>query len=68
MRILLESTYLFPLIGVSVRNVDPLLLLDFKPRHRLLVSDISLFELSAKGAKYVVQGVLEPEDVTRGIQ
>jgi len=68
MRILLDSTYLFPLIGVRVRGLDPLLLLGLKPRHRLLVSDISLFELSAKGAKYVVQGVLEPEDVTRGIQ
>lgn len=68
MRMLLDSTYLFPLIGVSVRNVDPFLLLELKPRHRLLVSDISLFELSAKGAKYVVQGMLEPEDVTRGIQ
>jgi PIN domain nuclease of toxin-antitoxin system len=68
MRILLDSTYLFPLIGVRVRGLDPLLLLGLKPRHRLLVSDVSLFELSAKGAKYVVQGVLEPEDVTRGIQ
>lgn len=68
MRILLDSTYLFPLIGVRVRGLDPLILLGLKPRHRLLVSEVSLFELSAKGAKYVVQGLLEPEGVTQGIQ
>ena len=68
MRILLDSTYLLPLIGVRVRNLDPLLLLELKHHHSVLVSDISLFELSAKGAKYVIQGELEPEDVTQGIQ
>lgn len=68
MRVLLDSTYLLPLIGVRVRSLDSRILLELKHRHRLLVSDISLFELAAKGAKYVVQGVLDPEDVTQGIQ
>lgn len=68
MRVLLDSIYLFPLMGVRVRGVDPELLLELRPLHGLMVSVVSLFELSAKGAKYVVQGVLEPVDVAQGIQ
>jgi len=68
MRVLLDSIYLFPLMGVRVRGVDPRLLLELRPHHGLLVSVVSLFELSAKGAEYVVQGVLEPVDVAQGVQ
>ena len=68
MRVLIDSTYLLPLIGIRVRHLDSRLLLRLKLRHSLLISDVSLFELSAKGAKYVIRGSLESEDVTQGIQ
>ncbi len=36
--------------------------------HQIAISQISLFEVSAKGAKYVDDGILEPETVTEGIR
>ena len=36
--------------------------------HNISVSQITLFELSAKGAKYVNNGTLLPETVTEGIR
>ena len=36
--------------------------------HNISVSQITLFELSAKGAKYVNNGKLLPETVTEGIR
>ncbi len=36
--------------------------------HNISVSQITLFELSAKGAKYVNNGMLLPETVTKGIR
>lgn len=69
MRILLDSSYLFPLIGISVKNIDRKALLKLLEDYdRLFVSVISLFELSAKGAKLVNQEKLTPDDVTQGIQ
>ncbi len=69
MRILLDSSYLFPLIGISVKNIDRKALLKLLEDYdRLFVSEISLFELSAKGAKLVNQEKLTPDDVTQGIQ
>ena len=68
MRILLDTTYLLPAIGVSVKGVTK----DAAERviaqgDEVLVSEISLFELSAKGARYVLEGLLSPQRVTRGI-
>jgi PIN domain nuclease of toxin-antitoxin system len=39
-----------------------------KKGHQISVSDISIFELSAKGAKHVTSGTLTAERVTRGIR
>ena len=36
--------------------------------HNISISQITLFELSAKGAKYVNNGTLLPETVTEGIR
>ena len=35
--------------------------------HQISISNISIFELSAKGAKHVATGTLSAEKVTRGI-
>jgi len=36
-------------------------------KHQIAMSQITIFELSAKGAKYIQEDMLSPERVTRGI-
>lgn len=69
MKLLLDTTYFLPAIGVSIKdlpNEAPIRLLE--KRHQISISHITLFELSAKGANYVKDGVLLPETVTEGIR
>ena len=68
MKLLLDTTYFLPTIGVSIREIqkDALLTLIAK-KHQISMSQITIFELSAKGAKYIKEGKLLPERVTRGI-
>ena len=68
MKLLLDTTYYLPAIGVSIKEMqkDALLTLITK-KHQILMSQITIFELSAKGAKYIKEGQLSPERVTRGI-
>lgn len=69
MKILLDTTYLLPLIGVSVNGIpNDFLLRLIGKGHSLYVSSVSLFELMAKGAKYTVKGLVPIERVLRGIQ
>lgn len=69
MRLLLDTTYLLPAIGVSIRDLpkDAWIRLAHKG-HQIALCDISMFELSAKGAKLVVSRKLHSERVTRGIK
>ncbi len=68
MNLLLDSTYLFPLMGLDVRGVPRTSILELLSNgHRVSVSEISFFELSAKGAKLMLQGTLEPQRVTAAI-
>ncbi len=69
MKILLDTTYFLPLIGISVKGVpnDALIRL-LEKGHQISLSDITIFELSAKGGKYVTAGALTPERVSRGIR
>jgi PIN domain nuclease of toxin-antitoxin system len=68
LKLLLDTTYFLPTIGVSIKEMqkDALLTLMAK-KHQIAMSQITIFELSAKGAKYVKEDVLSPERVTRGI-
>ncbi|MCD6313094.1 MAG: PIN domain-containing protein [Thaumarchaeota archaeon] len=69
MRLLLDTTYFLPAIGISVRNLPKEAVVNLiKKGHEVMVSEITFFELSAKGAKYVVNGKLSPERVCRGIR
>jgi PIN domain nuclease of toxin-antitoxin system len=54
LKLLLDTTYFLPAIGVSIKEIqkDALLTLIAK-KHQILMSQITLFELSAKGAKYI---------------
>ncbi|MDI6905366.1 MAG: PIN domain-containing protein [Candidatus Bathyarchaeia archaeon] len=69
MRLLLDTTYLLPAIGISIKDLpkDTLVRL-MQKGHQISISNISIFELSAKGAKHVAAGTLSTERVTRGIR
>lgn len=69
MKLLLDTTYLLPAIGISVKGIqkDALMKL-IQKQHKISISDISIFELSAKGAKYIAARQLTAERVTRGIR
>jgi PIN domain nuclease of toxin-antitoxin system len=69
LKLLLDTTYFLPTIGVSIKEMqkDALLMLIAK-EHQITMSQITIFELSAKGAKYIKEGQLTPERVTRGIR
>ena len=64
----MDTTYLLPAIGVSIKGLpkDAVIRL-MQKGHQISVSNISVFELSAKGAKHVATGTLSAERVTRGI-
>ena len=69
MKLLLDTTYLLPAIGISVKNVRrdlPIKLI--KKGYSLFISEVTIFELSAKGSKHVASGNLAPERVLRGIR
>ena len=68
MRVLLDTAYLMPAIGVQVKNVPQnALSLIRGGGHEAAISELTLFELSAKGAKYAASGALDPDRVRRGV-
>jgi PIN domain nuclease of toxin-antitoxin system len=69
LKLLLDTTFFLPAIGVSIKGLqkDAALML-IEKKHQVAMSQISVFELSAKGAKYIKEGQLTPERVTRGIR
>ncbi|RLE63603.1 MAG: hypothetical protein DRJ38_07100 [Thermoprotei archaeon] len=69
MKLLLDTTYFLPVIGISVRSFPRAAIIELiKGGYEISVSEITFFELSAKGAKYVVTGALTPERVSKGIR
>lgn len=69
MKLLVDTTYLLPAIGISIKELPrdaPIRLV--AKGHQISISDISIFELSAKGAKYITNGTLTPERVMMGIR
>jgi len=69
LKILLDTTYLLPAIGIAIKEHQkdlPLKLI--QEGNQISICDISVFELSAKGAKHISAGKLPPERVTRGIR
>jgi PIN domain nuclease of toxin-antitoxin system len=68
-KILFDSSYFFPLIKVKVENSSPELfsLIQQKKPYELHFSSITLFELSAKGARMIKSGKLTVNDVIDGI-
>ncbi len=69
MKLLLDTTYFLPVIGIRVKNIPKGALGELlKRNYNVFVSEISIFELSAKGAKYVAERKLPPDRVLRGIR
>lgn len=65
----MDTTYLLPAVGISVKGLpkDAAIRL-MQKEHQISISGMSIFELSAKGAKHVATGTLSAERVTRGIR
>jgi len=60
---------MLPAIGVSVKRIpeDTAIKL-IEAGHQISISEITIFELSAMGAKHITLGTLTPERVSRGIR
>ena len=69
MRLLLDTTSFLPAIGISIRGIprDALIKLISKGHH-ISISEITIFELSAKGAKHITNRTLTAERAFRGIR
>lgn len=69
MRVLFDSSYFFPLIKIKVEKSSPeiLTLIHQKESLELQFSSITLFELSARGARMIKAGKLTSNDVIDGI-
>ncbi len=69
MKILLDSSFFFPFIKVELKGCskDEILTLINNPNEEIYGSDHALFELSAKGSKYVNAGLLDLNDVVDGL-
>ncbi|MGB9854574.1 MAG: PIN domain-containing protein [Candidatus Bathyarchaeales archaeon] len=69
MKLLLDTTYFLPAIGIATKNLPKDAAIQLMQKgHKIFISKITLFELSAKGAKYVASGTIPPERITRGIR
>jgi predicted nucleic acid-binding protein len=67
--ILLDTTYIFPIAGIDVHDVErDAVKKAIAAGHQLSISEMSLFELAAKGAKLVRNGSVEAERLTQAVQ
>lgn len=69
MKLLLDTTYFMPAVGIAIKNLPKDVVTQLMQRkHRIFMSSMTIFELSAKGAKYVALGKIPPERISRGIR
>jgi PIN domain nuclease of toxin-antitoxin system len=69
MNVMLDSSFFFPFIQVDVTNLSRPDLLTLFQRQDLhfLRSEITIFEISAKGWKYCHEGLIDEEDLLDGL-
>jgi predicted nucleic acid-binding protein len=53
MRVLLDSTYLLPAVGIEIDLPEELLELLFSLNHQFIVNELSLFELFGKASRHM---------------
>ncbi|MHA1463234.1 MAG: PIN domain-containing protein [Candidatus Heimdallarchaeota archaeon] len=68
-KLLLDTTYFLPLIGIEIEGINSNLVEEIlnAGEYTISLSEISLFELAAKGAKIARKMELTYQDVLRGI-
>jgi predicted nucleic acid-binding protein len=65
----LDTTYLLPVIGISVKKISGQDVARFRSADlETAICEITTFELAAKGAKYVATDKLEAKEVSKGIE
>ena len=67
MRLLLDSSFFFPLIGIEISQFSRKAILQLVSKEEIIRSELVIFELSAKGSKLINAGKLTINDLTRGI-
>lgn len=70
MKILIDTTYFLPLIKIDIENIPHNLLVKIlsESTHEYMYSDLSIFELTAKGLKFSSQETkITPQDIRIGI-
>lgn len=69
MKILLDSSFFFPFLKVKVEKVnqEDLLRLIRSQKHDLMRSELTIFEISAKGWKYIYENKISRIDLIDGI-
>ena len=68
MRILLDTTYLLPLIRINVKGFEKNKLLKLLTKHEIFISNVTIMEISAKGARYLTKNELDETDVMSGLR
>ncbi|GAH30358.1 unnamed protein product, partial [marine sediment metagenome] len=70
MKILIDTSYFLPLIKIGIENIPQTVLLNLlsKTSHEYFYSNLTLFELTAKGLKLSSQkNAITPQDIRIGI-
>ena len=70
MKILIDTSYFLPLIKIGIENIPQTVLLNLlsKTSHEYFYSNLTLFELTAKGLKLSSQkNTITPQDIKIGI-
>ena len=63
---MLDTTYLLPAIGISIKGLSEGAPIELIRRgHQISISDVTIFELSAKGAEHIAIGALTAEGIQR---
>jgi len=70
MKVLLDTSYFLPLIKIKIEEIPENLLLELlkESKHHFFYSELSIFEIAAKGLKMATKKKkIVPQDVMRGI-
>ena len=70
MKILIDTSYFLPFIKIAIENFSPDLMITLlsDSSHKYYYSELSIFELTAKGLKFSSQGEkITPRDIQIGI-
>jgi PIN domain nuclease of toxin-antitoxin system len=68
LRLLLDTTYLLPAIGITIKNLPKNILIELMRKNQIFISEASIFELSAKGANYIIKETLPIDRVIKGVK